>query len=249
MTSDRILALMALMRDIETPSKTYNAAVRQAARAATGSAEDEAARKRGGAALLEIEQAVRRWVAEHPVGEQAPPADLRDRIVEALVSWAYHGKAPEHGGILETVRANAYSRADAVMAVLSEPADQAGYAQGIRDAIAELKRDALGVIPRLERMAAETPQPDLTALAAMFEGLERLISTNSRDWGESRVDAWLWAVLVGWDCEQDEHDDTCTHGALEEVAQRYGWDEETVAKARRYRVAVRAVGALRGTEA
>lgn len=48
---------------------------------------------------------------------------LRDRIAEALVSWTYRGKDPEYGGILETVRANAYSRADAVLAVLPAPAD------------------------------------------------------------------------------------------------------------------------------
>ena len=45
-------------------------------------------------------------------------AGLRDRIAEALIAWTYRGKDPEHGGILETVRANAYSRTEAVMAVL-----------------------------------------------------------------------------------------------------------------------------------
>lgn len=43
---------------------------------------------------------------------------LRDEIAEALIAWTYRGKDPEHNGILETVRANAYSRADAVLAVL-----------------------------------------------------------------------------------------------------------------------------------
>jgi hypothetical protein len=57
----------------------------------------------------------------------APATDgdtLRERIAEALIEWAYRGKNPEHGGILETVRANAYSRADAVLAVLPAPTDQ-----------------------------------------------------------------------------------------------------------------------------
>ncbi|WP_032761208.1 hypothetical protein [Streptomyces alboviridis] len=52
---------------------------------------------------------------------------LRDRIAEALISWTYRGKEPDpEAGILETVRANAYSRADAVLAVLpatDTPAD------------------------------------------------------------------------------------------------------------------------------
>ncbi|MFD4547226.1 hypothetical protein [Streptomyces sp. NPDC058466] len=78
-------------------------------------------------------------------------------------------------------------------------------------------------------------------LAAALDGLHTLIATSSRDWQTYRVDAWIWAVLCGWDCEQDEHDDTCTHGALEETAAMHGWDADTVAKARRYRAAVRAL--------
>jgi hypothetical protein len=54
-------------------------------------------------------------------------------------------------------------------------------------------------------------------------------------------DPLMEAILCGWDCEQDEHDDTCTHGALEEMARLHGWDDDTVAKVRRYRAAVRAV--------
>ncbi|MGV9888350.1 hypothetical protein [Streptomyces sp. NPDC003395] len=51
-------------------------------------------------------------------------AALRDRIAQALISWTYRGKEPDpENGILETVRANAYSRADAVLAVLP-PVDQ-----------------------------------------------------------------------------------------------------------------------------
>jgi hypothetical protein len=82
---------------------------------------------------------------------------------------------------------------------------------------------------------------NLPNLAAALDGLHTLIATSSRDWQTYRVDAWLWAVLCGWDCEQTEHDETCTHGALEETAAMHGWDEATVAKARRYRAAVRAL--------
>jgi len=94
----------------------------------------------------------------------------------------------------------------------------------------------------LRRMADETPQPsvDLPTLAAALDGLHTLIATSSRDWQTYRVDAWLWAVLCGWDCEQAVHDETCTHGALEETAAMHGWDADAVAKARRYRSMVRA---------
>ncbi|WP_262059692.1 hypothetical protein [Streptomyces sp. STR69] len=87
--------------------------------------------------------------------------------------------------------------------------------------------------------AGEAPAHETQALAAMFEGLHTLLATSSRDWQTYRVDAWLWAILCGWDCEQAEHDETCTHGALEETAAIHGWDDATVAKARRYRAAVR----------
>lgn len=93
----------------------------------------------------------------------------------------------------------------------------------------------------LRRVAAETQTVDVRTLAAALDGLHTLIATSSRDWGTYRVDAWLWAVLVGWDCEQTKHTDTCTHGALEETAAMHGWDAATVAKARRYRAAVRAL--------
>jgi hypothetical protein len=92
-----------------------------------------------------------------------------------------------------------------------------------------------------ETPAAQSPAVDLPTLAAALDGLDTLIATSSRDWGTYRVDAWLWAVLCGWDCEETEHDATCTHGAMEEMAERHGWDADTVAKARRYRAAVRAV--------
>ncbi|GAA3718007.1 hypothetical protein [Streptomyces tremellae] len=80
-------------------------------------------------------------------------------------------------------------------------------------------------------------------LAPMFEGLYGLLVTSSREWGEYPVDAWLYAVLVGWDCETDhEHDDVCGGAAaMAEMAERHGWSDEAVAKARRYRATVRAV--------
>ncbi len=99
------------------------------------------------------------------------------------------------------------------------------------------------VVAWLRRMAEAQPttKPDTATLAATLDGLHTLIATSSRDWGTYRVDAWLWAVLCGWDCEQAEHDETYTHGAMEEMQQQHGWSDEAVAKARRYRAAVRAL--------
>src|SRR5690606_10096995 len=56
----------------------------------------------------------------------APPTDqaaLRDRIAEALMRWTERGNSPQYAAMRrpETVRANAYSRADAALAVLPTP--------------------------------------------------------------------------------------------------------------------------------
>lgn len=107
--------------------------------------------------------------------------------------------------------------------------------------------------PLTERINADLArgqkaEETLRVLAPMFEGLQRLLATSSRDWGGYRVDAWLWAVLLGWDCEEDVHDETCTHGTMAEMQRIHGWDDAAVAKARRYRAAVRAVEAFSETK-
>ena len=66
MTSDRHLALMALMREIEEPTKTYQRSVRLAAALASNSTQWDAAVEKGNAALDDIEKAVRAWTAKHP---------------------------------------------------------------------------------------------------------------------------------------------------------------------------------------
>src|SRR5690606_4483750 len=60
----------------------------------------------------------------------APPTDqtaLRDRIAEALMRWTERGNSPQYAAMRrpEPVRANAYSRADAVLAVLPPSVDRA----------------------------------------------------------------------------------------------------------------------------
>ncbi|MEV6180161.1 hypothetical protein [Streptomyces sp. NPDC052015] len=84
------------------------------------------------------------WLAEEArlhdpaVSPVPPPADraaLRDRIAEALMRWAEGNNDQRYASMRrpETVRANAYSRADAVLAVLPEPADRAAVlAEAIR---------------------------------------------------------------------------------------------------------------------
>jgi hypothetical protein len=185
----------------------------------------------------------------------AERAALRDRIAEALEQADY--RPDMRRGDL----------ADAIMPVLPPPANRGAvlreaadrYAKltdqneaydrehGQLDEVARIQHGTVrDVVTGLRRMADEAqptqaPAVDLPTLARALDGLHTLIATSSRDWGQYRVDAWIWAVLCGWDCEQTEHDDTCTHGALEEMQERHGWDDAAVAKARRYRSAVRAL--------
>jgi hypothetical protein len=57
--------------------------------------------------------------------------NLRDLIAEALMQWAERNNSPQYATMRrpETVKANAYSRADAVLAVLTTPDQQATEAQ------------------------------------------------------------------------------------------------------------------------
>jgi hypothetical protein len=84
MTSDRILALMALMNEVEKPSNAYWRAVRRAAETLTDSPENDQAQARGNAALLEIDQAVRAWVAKHPEPDAITDLERARSIAVAL---------------------------------------------------------------------------------------------------------------------------------------------------------------------
>ncbi|MEW1638619.1 hypothetical protein AB0469_31745 [Streptomyces sp. NPDC093801] len=104
---------------------------------------------------------------------------------------------------------------------------------------AEAERDKACTAFNAKVMELEEAKEDRATLALIFDGFGRLLATSSRDWQPYPVDAWLYAVILGWDCEETVHDGSCTHGALEETAEMHGWDEATIAKARRYRAAVR----------
>jgi len=86
---------------------------------------------------------------------------------------------------------------------------------------------------------SKPPPADLTEA---LTSLRRTLAFDSRDWAKDRADAWLYALLCGWGCEEDhQHDDICGGDtALEEVAHLHGWNEETVDRARRLRRAIAA---------
>jgi len=98
MTTERHLNLMSLMNDIEAPTKTYRSALRKAWATETDSPANNAAKAKGNAALEEIEDVVREWVANHPAASAEPhPADELARIERELLAVlaADQAKYPE----------------------------------------------------------------------------------------------------------------------------------------------------------
>lgn len=118
---------------------------------------------------------------------------------------------------------------------------QQGETQDEEVALLRLTVDAVEEGRRELRAENARLRSQLWPLAAMLEGFGNLLATSSRDWGQYAPDAWLYAVILGWDCEETEHDEACTHGAMEEMQERHGWSDEAVAKARRYRAVVRTI--------
>ena len=69
-----------------------------------------------------------------------------------------------------------------------------------------------------------------------LESVESVMAFDARDWSvSSNCDAWLYAILVGWD------------DALDEVARKHDWKPEGVARLRRYRAALAALAATKGS--
>jgi len=91
---------------------------------------------------------------------------------------------------------------------------------------------------------AEKAEAALDRVRDVLNSAYRTMVHDSRDWARDRRDAWLYAILVGWICEDDHaHDDLCMGDEpLIETAQRHGWDEETVTRLRAYRAAIAALG-------
>ena len=56
-----------------------------------------------------------------------------------------------------------------------------------------------------------------------LESIECTIAFDVHDWASSRRDAWIYAIVFGWDAE-----------AWSEFRECYGWDEEDIARAKMY---------------
>lgn len=103
-----------------------------------------------------------------------------------------------------------------------------------------------------ERDALKAARNDV---AEAIRQASRIMTCHSRDWSLDAADAWLYALLVGWDCEIAEHADG-SHDPidcggpnhLENFAERFGWTEGGIAKLRAQRQAIAALDTPTPTE-
>ena len=93
----------------------------------------------------------------------------------------------------------------------------------------EDRTDGRSVTPEARSVASAT----LDTVHEAIEAVRRMMATNVRDWGEDRGDAFLWALFLGWD-DEDNPDES----AMDEVAGRHGWSTEQVARLRRFHAAL-----------
>lgn len=103
---------------------------------------------------------------------------------------------------------------------------------------AEYERNELRDMARDCVAAYGTVAPALTAAQAVFGMLRDRMAVSVRDWEADKLDAWLYAILVGWDCEDTTpshiHNATDCAGVegLANVARKLGIDPEQSVRAR-----------------
>ncbi|MDX2986419.1 hypothetical protein [Streptomyces caniscabiei] len=103
---------------------------------------------------------------------------------------------------------------------------------------AEYERNELRDLARACVAAYGTVAPALTSAQTVFQALRGRMAVDSRDWTDDKLDAWLYAILVGWDCEDTApghvHNDIDCAGTegLADVARHLGIDPEQSVRAR-----------------
>lgn len=69
-------------------------------------------------------------------------------------------------------------------------------------------------------------------MSGVLTELRHRVSMSSADWSQSKSDAWLYGVIVGWDLKPDddpEHDES----AMTDIAARHDLTDAQVAELRR----------------
>lgn len=56
-----------------------------------------------------------------------------------------------------------------------------------------------------------------------FESLHDTIVFDSRDWGKSEKDAWIYGIIIGWNSDNKEE----VEGIFQEFNRKFKWDRDT----------------------
>jgi len=131
-------------------------------------------------------------------------------------------------------------------AVGSDDAAKRMIVDGVRAALEKLDeqgRDLASVYRALAAAEATiaAQAATITGLRAAIKSTRLVMATSSRDWGESRGDAWLYGIYLGWDREPDEGEEDDGETAMTELATRHRWPDTEVARLRSLKAAVDAL--------
>jgi hypothetical protein len=93
-------------------------------------------------------------------------------------------------------------------------------------------------VPAWVRCLPDVPDP--AGLVAALESLENAMVTSAADWAATPAMAWVYGVIVGWDCDGCEgtHDECGNGPATRELATRFRWSAADVERLRGHHRAV-----------
>ena len=179
MTSDRHLNLMALMRDIDEPSKTYRRSVRLAASTETGNPINVDAVKRGEAALDDIERTVRDWTAKHPEPSAALPDTAltpeREQEIRESIPTVYSPPWTVHPDMDDDVWRVMYATDNPLAGLVAEVPDYgahlAEFIATARAAVPELLAEVDRLRARLWELERPSTEAERNALRQSFTEL------------------------------------------------------------------------------
>lgn len=70
-----------------------------------------------------------------------------------------------------------------------------------------------------------------------LRALADTLATASNDWADSRAGAWIYGIVLGWDPDPEDLDDEDESSAMDQLALRFRWSDEQVARLRRLHAA------------
>jgi hypothetical protein len=68
-----------------------------------------------------------------------------------------------------------------------------------------------------------------------LDAIANCIAFGSKDWSLDKRDAWIYGIVLGWDNE-DKDEDESDEDAMGELQSKFGWSDEDVERLRRLHV-------------